>query len=132
MFQQIFPIAVSIVAIVIIVVVLAPQRRIAVPDDLSVALEVGGGMAVALIRKGWGVGNFRKVAGTVTIRNPNTSHYSVAPSQVTTTATAPDALFTITPSSIGTSEVQVWGRSAFGSHAGFFSSGPWVKITVTG
>lgn len=128
---QIVPMGLSIIAVVIIVVALAPQKRIAVPDDFSVSLEAGGGMAVALIRKGWGVGNFRKVAGTVRIRNPRTSHYSVSPEGVTTTAAAPDALFSIAPSSVGTSEIQVWGNSSHGSHAGIFSSGPWVAITVT-
>ena len=128
---QIVPLVLSIIAVIIIVVALAPQRKIAVPDDFSVSLEAGGGMAVTLIRKGWGVGNYRKVAGTVRIRNPRTSHYMVTPDEVTTTTAAPDALFSIAPSSVGTSEIQVWGTSSHGSHAGAFSSGPWVAITVT-
>ena len=120
------------VVVTVVTLGLRPQLRIAVTKEVTAPLETTGSIVAILVRKGWGWGDFSIVGGTVELRPPVSPHFIVNPLKIVTTAAAPDAIFTIHPSSLGSGNVQVWGESTFGNHGqGWFSSGPWVRVTVT-
>lgn len=126
-------IALILLVVLVLVYVLRPILRVAVPDDVTIPVGGTGALVATLVRKGWGIGGFSPVPGTVRLRTPVPSIVNAAATQLTTTAAAPDAQFSLTAVSVGTGNQQVWGTSAFGNHGqGWFSSGPWVKIIVTG
>lgn len=113
--------------------ILRPILRVAVPDDVTIPVGGTGALVATLVRKGWGFGGFTPVPGTVRLRTPVPSVVSAAATELTTTAAAPDAQFNLTALQVGTGNQQVWGTSSFGNHGqGWFTSGPWVKIIVTG
>jgi len=130
---RIFILIVAGIRIVISVIFgFRPLLRVAVPEEVTVPLEGGGAIVAELVRKGWGWGGFSPVGGTVKLRTPIPSHFLVSTFEITTTVAAPDAIFTVLPQKIGTGQVQVWGKSTYGNHVSLFSSGPWVRVTVTG
>lgn len=130
---RIFIIIVAGIRIVLSVIFgFRPILRIAVPDDVTVHVEAGGALVAQLVRKGWGWGGFTPVPGTIKLRTPIPAHFNVSSFEINTTVTAPDAIFDIVPVAVGSGQVQIWGDSSFGNHGqGWFTSGPWVKVTVT-
>lgn len=128
-FVLVFIIAV-IVTIAVAIGSARPQLRVAVPNDVSVQVDNTATLTASLVRKGWGWGGFYYIGGTVKLQNYTSPHFSVSPTNATTTAASPYANFTLFGISQGTGLVQVTGNSSYGSHAGWFSSGPWVTINV--
>jgi hypothetical protein len=107
-----------------------PQLRVAVPGSLDVQVDNSAVLTAALVRKGWGFGGFTYIGGTIKLQNYSSPHFSVSPTSATTSAASPYADFTVFGLSVGTGLIQVTGSSSYGSHAGFFSSGPWVTVNV--
>ena len=123
-------IAIVVIASIIIAISARPQLRVAVTKEVSVQVDSTATLTASLVRKGWGWGGFYYVGGTIKVNPATATHFSISPTTATTTATSPYANFTVSGLSVGTAYTQVTGTSAHGSHVGWFSSGPWVKIIV--
>ena len=99
-----------------VVIAMRPLKRIAIStQSLSVSRDAQATIVAALVYKGWFRFSFRLIAGTVTYFTAS-SVIAIAPLSVTTTATSPDALATVTGAARGTATITINGTSAEGSH----------------
>ena len=91
---------------------------------ISLSEGVGFTLVASLSHKTFGFGDFAYVGGTITA-SLRQSVFSVSPLVNTTTTAAPDAMFTITPLSVGTGTFSVSGTSTQGNHGSHV-----IKVTV--
>ena len=99
-----------------VIIGVRPIKRIAIStQSLSVSKDAQAPIAAALVYKGWFRFSFRLIGGTITFFT-GSSVFTVSPPSVTTTATSPDALATVTGIAKGTGTITINGTSAEGSH----------------
>jgi hypothetical protein len=105
-----------ILLVIVVFIAMRPLKKIALSaQKLAVTKDQPTPLVAVLVYKGWFKFSFTVVPGTITFFT-GASVFTVAPTPITVTLAAPDAIADVTEVIKGTGTITVNGTSAEGKH----------------